>query len=94
MSKKITITKKEIDRACAGYTIVTRPQSGGGVMVAAVAVETRDILWSEIVRDGEVHRKIHQQLRMLDKCGGGWPMASKSRHRGWEKIQDQLDSRR
>lgn len=90
----IKLRQSEIDRACEGYTIVTRPQSGGGVMVATVWVKTKEILWSHIVKNGEVHYEIHSQLRMLDKMGGGWPMASKSRHRGWKKIQEQLDSGR
>jgi hypothetical protein len=90
----IKLRQSEIDRACEGYTIITRPQSGGGVMVATVWVETKKIVFSEIVRNGEIQTEIRQQLRMLDKLGGCWPMANKSRHRTGKKFQERLDSGR
>lgn len=82
------LRQSEINRACDGYTIAVRPQRGG-VMVATVWIETGKIVWSQIVKNGEVQTEIREQLRTLDKLGGGGNMASRSRHRTGEKWNKQ-----
>ena len=86
----IKLRQSEIDRACNGWTVVVRPQSGGGVMVSTVNIEDGRV-WADagtIVKNGEVQSEIRQQLRMLDKLGFDIPMANKSRHRTGRKMSE------
>lgn len=85
----IKLRQSEINRACNGWTVVTRPQSRGGVMVTTIHVETGQVWASNVVKSGEVHNEIRQQLRMLDKCGGmAGSMGDKARHRIGRKIEE------
>jgi len=85
----IKLRQSEIDRACNGWTVVTRPQSGKGVMVTTIHVKTGQVWESNVVKSGEVHNEIWRQLRMLDKCGGmAGLMGDKSRHRIGRKIEE------
>ena len=90
----IRLRQAEIDRACNGWTVVARPRSGGGVTVTTVNVETGQVWASIVVKTGEIHSEIRQQLRMLDKCGGmAGPMGDKSRHRIGRKIEERKHNR-
>ena len=84
----IKLRQSEIDRACNGWTVVVRPQSGDGVMVSTVNVNDGTVWTSSIVKNGEVQSEIRQQLRMMDKLGFDIPMADKSRHRTGRKMSE------
>lgn len=73
----------EILRECNGLTVVVRPNSAG-VFVATVSIWDDTIIFSHIVKDGEVGKEIASQLRMIDKCSSRYPMASSSRSRNFK----------
>ena len=92
-SKRIHLTQKEITRAdkvksfwgehqCA---IISRPQHGGGYMVAAVSVETgmimADFLCEWAPTKAEVPAAVRSVNRWLSKTGFGSQMADSSRVR-------------
>lgn len=88
----IKLRQSEIDRACNGWTVITRPQNDGGVMVSTINIHDQSIWMTNIVRNGNVHDEIRGQLRMMDKCGFDVPMADHARHRPGKKIlKQQLD---
>jgi hypothetical protein len=87
---KIRLRQSEIDRADNGWTVVVRPQSGGGVMVATIHIPSNKTWEISIVKNGEVQTEIRLQLRMMHKCGWDLNMADRSRHRTGEKMTRRL----
>jgi len=94
IAKAFRLTQKEIARAdevvdsqgnTIRYTIITRPQAGGGVLVAAIDVDTGNP-WGptapQVVKaPNRVDREITSILRWIDKMGWNSGMASSSRRR-------------
>ena len=94
VAKAYRLTQKEISRAdevvdsqgnTRRYTIITRPQAGGGVLVAAIDVDTGQP-WGptapQVVKaPGRVDREITNILRWIDKMGWTSGMASSGRMR-------------
>ena len=93
-SKAFRLTQKEISRAdevvdsqgnTLRYTIITRPQADGGVLVAAIDVDTGKP-WGptapQVVKSpNRVDREITNILRWIDKMGWTSGMASSGRMR-------------
>ncbi len=84
----IRLTPKELGRADGRWTVVVRPQAGGGWMVAVVNIENGLPMNQRVVyvddRE-EVRVAIHDQLRMLDKMGGTpGHLSDRARMRFWE----------
>lgn len=86
-SKRIRPNPKEIARsdsagADVDYTVVSRPQSDGTILVAIVTVPDGQVMSYEIAESKmEVGYKTKQLLRTLHKLGLGGDMAESSRHR-------------
>jgi len=83
--KPLILTPKEKARASKdGWTIVTRPQADGGIMVAAFDVKT-GMPWGSHVTivdsKADLPRVIKQETHLLGSMGFGDDMASSSRHR-------------
>ncbi len=84
----VVLSPKEISRADHGITIVTRPQSDGSMLVAAVKVSgSRGTFlgrpyWN-FARAGEMSVKtaVRDVLRWVSKMGYPSKMADVSRHR-------------
>ena len=83
--KPIKLSTKEMRRASTdGYTVVTRPQTDGLYMVAVVSLKTGlPVFKPSYVTKGDVSKAVAQEVRMLDKCGGGDRMAAASRDRNF-----------
>jgi len=81
-SKRIRPNAKEIARSDGDYTVVSRPQSDGTILVAAVTVPDGQVISYDIAESKmEVGYKIKQLLRNLHKLALGGGMAESSRHR-------------
>jgi Glu-tRNA(Gln) amidotransferase subunit E-like FAD-binding protein len=83
--KPIKLSAKEIRRASDdGYTVVTRPQPDGLVMVAIVNLKTcLPVFKPSFVTKDLVSKAVAEDVRMLDKCGLGDHMAWASRDRNF-----------
>lgn len=82
--KAIRLTAKEIARADSGYTIITRPQSGGGYRVMAVRIHGTTGLPVDSVfarNKAEVPAAARDIARWLDKLGFPGKMGGASRER-------------
>ena len=84
----IQLTQKEISRASEdGYTIVTRPQADGGIMVTAVTAlgVGSGKPWGNRVSivdsKEDVPKAIKQELHLLGSSGMGAELAAAGRHR-------------
>lgn len=83
--KPIRLSTKEVSRASTdGYTVVTRRQTDGFYMVAIVSLKTSlPVFIPSHVAKCDVSKAVAQEVRMLDKCGGGDQMAAASRDRNF-----------
>lgn len=85
--KKVRLTPKEVARADSGYTVVVRPQSGKGFMVAVVKVdgqegELLDRPFTRYVDDqSQVAAAAKDVVRMLSKMGVPGDMGDATRER-------------
>jgi hypothetical protein len=81
------LRKSEVDRASNGITVVVRPQKNKGVMVSTIRLASKSratvnqVIFTNIVKNGQIGSEIKSQLRMINKCGVNCPMAADSRHR-------------
>ena len=89
--KAIRLTPKEIARQDQGYTVVVRPQAGGGYMVAVVKIDgnegvlTGNKLWERYVKTSEgIQAEVKDLMRDLDIYTRNSPMGDASRDR-WKK---------
>ena len=87
--KAIKLSQSEIDNAETSYgehkqyTIIRRLQANGKYLVAAVNIDSREIITSELVDTKEdVQWAIYEVNRWMDKAYGGGPMSHKSPNRG------------
>jgi len=84
----IKLSQSEIDNAETSYgehkqyTIIRRLQANGKYLIAAVNLDSREIITSELVdTKDEVRSAVKEVNRWMDKCYGGGPMSYVSRHR-------------
>jgi hypothetical protein len=82
----IRLTAKEIARASAGITIISRPKTRGGYAVMAVRLDGSVFRWlgvnvEYVETKGQISRAAKSVARWIDKMGYICPMADASRHR-------------
>jgi hypothetical protein len=82
----IRLTAKEIARASAGITIISRPAARGGYVVSAVRLDGSLFLWPGVgpvfaETKREIGRAAREVARWIDKMGYICPMADASRDR-------------
>jgi len=87
-AKKVRLTRSEINNAEKSfgggrrYTIVRRPQAKGGFWVAAIDIDSQEVITDEYAETKEdVRKAVREVNRWMDKAYGGGPMSDKSRHR-------------
>lgn len=86
-AKKVRLNQSEINNSETSlngreYTIIRRPQADGRFWVAAIDVETGQVLEEKFADTKEEVRKAVKEVnRWLDKMGRSGPMSWKSRHR-------------
>ncbi len=75
------IANAEVNMRGVKYTIIRRPQPDGKQLIAAVAVDSGKIMWSEMAEDrADVRRAVRECNRWMDKMGMGGQMSDLSRH--------------
>lgn len=79
---KIIPNAKEIARADGDHTTVVRPNPKGGYNVAVVKLDGTPVFKIQhVATKAEIGPALASDLRMMDKCAMGGPMADASRHR-------------